>query len=197
MQTSADKLRDEVRGMQIAKTNCEGSLAGIYADIEILEQQEKDLVVQGKAEKSKLAKERLVSQISRCRKNIKRQHAKGLLVSASINILDTQLANISISQSKNLIPAGLPCEEELVAASTEAEEMIENITNADEFANTLTVGVDDYMSDEDRSILAELEGETGGTKVTETEPAVPVAETEKEAESACTPVTYDRASPVA
>lgn len=157
-----DSLTQKIEALYECRNSLDKDSAGIYSDIKHLEDREQSLVKEGKSTSDKYVMKRLATQIARLRKAIGRQHTKARMVSAQINIIDTHLHNLSLSQHQ--IPVGLPGEEELAEAAAEAEETVESLEANDALASTLTVGMAG-MSDEEKEIMAELSAADTGESI--------------------------------
>jgi len=165
-----DSLTQKIEALYECRNSLEDNSNGIYSDIKYLEEREQSLVKEGKDSSDKYVMKRLATQIARLRKSIGRQHTKSRMVAAQINIIDTHLHNLSLSQHQ--IPVGLPGEEELAEAAAEAEETVESLEANDALASTLTVGMAG-MSEEEKEIMAELSAaDTGESIETAVEPTV-------------------------
>jgi len=128
----------------------------IYEDIGQLEGRETQLLEQGRQTTSAVAKRRLASQLAQLRKDIARQNTTANMLNSQINIISTDIHNLTLIQQGQV--ARLPDTEELTQNAVQAEEMLETLkADADLVAN-LETGVGEVLtSDEELAILQEFE----------------------------------------
>jgi hypothetical protein len=134
----------------------------IYEDIGKLEQREADLLTQGKATKSEVPRRRLAAQLAQMRKDIARQNTTAAMLNQQINIISTDIHNLTLIQQGQL--AQLPATEELTENAVKAEEMLETLRADSELVGGLTTGLSELTtSEEELAILREFDEE--GTKL--------------------------------
>jgi len=154
----------------------------IYEDIGKLEKKEAGLFAEGKAATSQVPRRRLAAQLAQLRKDIARQNATAAMLNKQIDIISTDIHNLTLIQQGER--AQLPDTAELTENAVRAEEMLETLRADSELVGSLETGIEESLtSDEELAILHEFEAEaepTPATPVT-TEPAKtpPIAETEK------------------
>ena len=135
-----------------------GRLDRMYEDISKLEKREEELRNEGKAASSMVSKRRMAAQISRMRKDISRCNTSAAILSKQINIISTHIHNLELARTGSI--AEMPTSEELTEAAVNAEEIMEQLAASDELVSGLEVNMaETAMSDEEASILAELQGE--------------------------------------
>jgi hypothetical protein len=161
----------------------------IYEDIGKLERKEAELFEQGKAATSQVPRRRLAAQLAQLRKDIARQNATAAMLNSQIDIISTDIHNLTLIQQGEL--AKLPDTAELTENAVKAEEMLETLKADAELVGSLETGMEESLtSDEELAILREFEAaaepatsETEKTKAVEApsvgeareEPAAPAA----------------------
>jgi hypothetical protein len=141
----------------------------IYEDISKLEKKEANLLAEGKAATSHVPKRRLAAQMAQLRKDIARQNTTAAMLNRQIDIISTDIHNLTLIQQGEM--AKLPDTTELTENAVKAEEMLETLQADAELVGMLETGMETTLSsDEELAILKEFEGET------EAEPAETAAE---------------------
>lgn len=149
----------------------------IYEDIAKLETKEADLLAQGKASTSPVPKRRIAAQLAQLRKDIARQNATAAMLNQQINIISTDIHNLTLIQQGEA--ADLPDTEELTDNAVKAEEMLETLKTDADLVGSLETGLHESLTSADElEILKELEGEveepsTKEPTVTQRAPAQP------------------------
>ncbi len=135
----------------------------IYEDIGKLEQKESGLMAQGKAATSAVPKRRLAAQVAQLRKDIMRQNTTAAMLNQQINIISTDIHNLTLIQQGQM--ARLPDTTELTEHAVEAEELLESLKTDAELVGTLEMGMGTALTSADEmAILKEFEGEAGEAK---------------------------------
>ncbi|MFQ5490707.1 MAG: hypothetical protein ACE5GE_08305 [Phycisphaerae bacterium] len=130
----------------------------IYEDIGKLEEKESRLLDQGKQSTSSVVKRRLASQLAQLRKDIGRQNTTANMLNQQINILSTDIHNLTLIQQGQM--AQLPSTEALTENAVQAEEMLETLKADADLVGSLETGLGEVMtSDEELAILQEFEAE--------------------------------------
>lgn len=153
----------------------------IYEDITKLEEKEADLLEQGRKSPSAVARRRLASQLAQLRKDIARQNTTANMLNSQINIISTDIHNLTLIQQGQM--AKLPDTEELTANAVHAEEMLESLKADADLVSSLETGIGEVMtSEEEQAILSEFQApaETEAPSKTPAAPEGPPLE-EKEA----------------
>jgi hypothetical protein len=134
----------------------------IYEDIGKLEKKDSDLLAQGKAATSPVPKRRLAAQLAQLRKDIARQNTTAAMLNRQIDIISTDIHNLTLIQQGEL--AKLPDTTELTENAVKAEEMLETLQADAELVDQLETGMEEALaSDEELAILREFEGEAEPT----------------------------------
>jgi len=142
-----------------------------YEDIAKLEKKEADLLEEGKQAKSAVPRRRIAAQMAQLRKDIARQNTTGAMLNQQINIISTDIHNLTLIQQGDL--AQLPDTEELTIHAVEAEEMLESLRADSEMVGGLEAGIEQtLMSDEEMAILKEFEGGDAASDAAASPPAV-------------------------
>lgn len=129
----------------------------IYGDIGKLEAKEADLLAQGKAATSPVPKRRLAAQLVQMRKDIGRQNTTAAMLNKQIDIISTDIHNLTLIQQGDM--AQLPDTEELTENAVKAEEMLETLKADSELVGSLETGIEESLtSDEELAILQEFDG---------------------------------------
>ncbi|MEK7757424.1 MAG: hypothetical protein AAB385_09480 [Planctomycetota bacterium] len=139
----------------------------IYEDIGKLEQKDADLLAQGKAATSAVPRRRLAAQIAQLRKDIVRQNTTAAMLNQQINIISTDIHNLTLIQQGQM--AELPDTAELTEHAVEAEELLESLKADAELVGSLEMGTALAGADE-LAILKEFEGDAGKAKTAEASP---------------------------
>ncbi len=155
----------------------------IYEDIGKLEGKEAKLFAQGKAATSQVPRRRLAAQLAQLRKDIARQNATAAMLNKQIDIISTDIHNLTLIQQGEL--ARLPDTAELTENAVKAEEMLETLKADAELVGGLETGIEESLtSDDELAILREFElaAEPATATTEKTEPAkAPPAEEKAEA----------------
>jgi len=135
-----------------------GRLDRMYEDIGRLEKREQQLVDEGRAATSNVARRRLAAQIAHLRKDISRCNTSAAVISKQINIISTHIHNLELAQTGAV--AQLPSSDELTEAAVNAEEILEQLAASDDLVTGLEVNLTEAaVSDDEAAILKELEGD--------------------------------------
>lgn len=130
----------------------------IYGDIAKLETKEADLLSQGKAAASHVPRRRLAAQLAQLRKDIGRQNTTAAMLNRQIDIISTDIHNLTLIQQGEM--AKLPDTTELTENAVKAEEMLETLQADAELVGHLETGMEATLSSEEElAILKEFEGE--------------------------------------
>ena len=157
----------------------------IYQDIAKLEENEAKLLEQGRSTGSKVTQRRLASQLAQLRKDIARQNTTANMLNSQINIISTDIHNLTLIQQNQM--AQLPDTEELTVNAVKAEEMLESLRADTDLISGLETGIGEVMtSDEELAILEEFEAPSTT--------AEPIKEPSTEAASDVVPEAADEPS---
>ena len=148
----------------------------LYDDIIQLEKREADLLDQGRQNKSQVVRRRIAAQLAQLRKDIQRQNATASMLNKQIEILSTDVHNLTLLQQGQM--AELPSSEALTENAVAAEEMLEGLQADAELVGSLETGLADSMTtDEERAILEEFDAPPAVAQDEPTpSPASPLAE---------------------
>ena len=127
----------------------------IYADTPDLEQREAKLLEEGKTNKSRLVRKRLASQLLLVRKDLQRQHTTAAMINGQIEILGTDIHNLTLLQQGAM--AKLSNSQEITKNAVRAEEILESLSSDAALVSTLEPGMDGLVSQEELDILKEFE----------------------------------------
>lgn len=128
----------------------------IYEDISRLEKREQSLFDEGKQAQSSVVKRRVASQVAQLRKDISRLHTTASMLNQQINVLSTDIHNLTLLKQGQM--ARLPSAEELTDHAVAAEEMLETLGADARMVEGLEAGIaEQAMSDDEAAILKELE----------------------------------------
>ena len=128
----------------------------IYEDIGGLEKKEADLFAQGKAATSHVPKRRLAAQLAQLRKDIVRQNTTAAMLNKQIDIISTDIHNLTLIQQGEM--ASLPDTDELTENAVRAEEMLETLKADSELVGSLETGLEEALtSDDELAILQEFD----------------------------------------
>lgn len=128
----------------------------IYEDIAKLEKREAQLLEEGKAATSQVPRRRIAAQLAQLRKDIGRQNTTASMLNKQINIISTDVHNLTLIQQGEM--ARLPDTEELTENAVKAEEMLETLSADSEMVEGLETGMRDTVtSEEELAILREFE----------------------------------------
>lgn len=162
----------------------------MYDDIGKLEKKEAELLAQGKAAASHVPKRRLAAQLAQLRKDIGRQNATAAMLNKQIDIISTDIHNLTLIQQGEM--AQLPDTAGLTENAVRAEEMLETLNADAELVGQLETGMEEVLtSEEELAILREFSEETQAApaQAKSTGPArTPPAEQEAEAPHVVEPV---------
>lgn len=129
----------------------------MYEDIAKLEQKESEVLAQGKAATSPVPKRRLAAQLAQLRKDIARQNTTAAMLNQQINILSTDIHNLTLIQQGEI--AKLPSTEDLTENAVRAEELLESLKADADLVGELEMGMEaSLVSDEEQAILREFDG---------------------------------------
>ncbi|MHC4610372.1 MAG: hypothetical protein ACYS7M_08495 [Planctomycetota bacterium] len=154
----------------------------IYEDITKLEDKEAKLLEQGRTTSSAVSRRRLASQLAQLRKDIARQNTTANMLNSQINIISTDIHNLTLIQQGQM--AKLPDTEELTQNAVQAEEMLESLRADADMVASLETGIGETMtSDEELAILKEFEApaETEAPTRASARPEAPPVEEKEEA----------------
>ena len=144
----------------------------IYEDIGKLENKEAGLLEQGKAAKSQVPRRRLAAQMAQLRKDIARQNTTAAMLNKQINIISTDIHNLTLIQQGEA--AQLPDTTALTEHAVAAEEMLETLAADADLVGQLETGMEQAMtSDEELAILREFEEADQAAAAPEGAPPVP------------------------
>lgn len=146
----------------------------IYDDITRLEAREADLLAQGKAATSLVPRRRLAAQLAQLRKDIARQNTTAAMLNQQINIISTDIHNLTLVEQGKV--AELPSTEELTEHAVQAEEMLETLKADADLVGSLEMGVGESLASADElEILKEFEAADAAkvAKPTSVEPPAP------------------------
>jgi hypothetical protein len=128
----------------------------IYGDIGKLEKKEAQMLEEGKAAKSSVPRRRLAAQLAQLRKDIGRQNASAAMLNQQINIISTDIHNLTLIQQGEM--AKLPDTTELTEHAVAAEEMLETLKADSDLVSSLEQGMEESLaSEEELAILKEFE----------------------------------------
>ena len=161
-----DRIKDmfSKEGDEVAKINMlserRAALAQrrnrLYEEIASLEEKESELLKQGRENKSAVVRRRLVAQISQLRKDIARQNTTANMLNQQINIISTDVHNLTLIQQGEA--ASLPDTQELTENAVRAEEMLETLKADSDLVSSLETGVGEALvGSEEADILAEFD----------------------------------------
>ncbi len=149
----------------------------MYDDIAQLEKREADLMEQGKQNRSQVARRRIAAQVAQLRKDITRHNATANMLNQQINILSTDIHNLTLIQQGGV--ASLPSTEELTENAVKAEEMLESLQADADLVGSLDTGISEMLtSDEELAILKEFD-EPEAVAKTPAESTAPAREEDK------------------
>jgi hypothetical protein len=128
----------------------------IYEDIGKLEKREGELLQQGRATESQVTRRRLAAQLAQLRKDIARQNTAANMLNQQVNIISTDIHNLTLIQQGQV--AQLPATEELTQNAVRAEEMLETLRADADLVSNLETGIADVATTtEELAILKEFE----------------------------------------
>lgn len=130
----------------------------LYEDIARLEKREQSVLDEGKQSDSIVVKRRVASQVAQLRKEIARWNTTASMLNQQINVLSTDIHNLTLLQQGQM--AKLPTSEELTEHAVAAEEMLETLGADARMVEGLEAGIaEQAMSDDEAAILKELQGD--------------------------------------
>jgi len=148
----------------------------IYEDIGKLEEKEQELLGEGKAAhaaKAHVKERRLAAQLAQLRKDIARQNTTAGMLNQQINIISTDIHNLTLLQQGQR--AQLPSTETLTEHAVAAEEMLETLKADADLVSGLETGIEANVSNaEEQAILrefGEVDEEAGPVKIAEAKKA--------------------------
>ncbi len=141
----------------------------MYEEIGKLEQKEAELFAQGKAATSAVPKRRLAAQIAQLRKDIARQNTTAAMLNQQINIISTDIHNLTLIQQGQM--ARLPDSAELTEHAVEAEELLETLKADADLVGTLSMGLETSLVAEDELAVLKEFDEGKEPKIAEKAPA--------------------------
>ena len=128
----------------------------IYEDIAKLEKREAELLEQGRTTKSPVPRRRIAAQLAQMRKDIGRQNTTAGMLNQQINIISTDIHNLTLIQQGEM--AKLPETEELTENAVKAEEMLETLKADSDLVSSLEMGMEATLaSEEELAILKEFD----------------------------------------
>lgn len=158
----------------------------IYEDIGKLEKVEASLLEQGRAATSAVPRRRLAAQLAQLRKDIDRQNTTAAMLNQQINIISTDIHNLTLIQQGEV--AQLPDTKELTENAVRAEELLESLKADADLVSSLETGMEATISNEEE--LAILKEFDEGKETPKTASAAPApARTEPKREP--TPPLYE------
>ncbi len=159
----------------------------IYEDIGKLEKVEASLLDQGKAATSAVPKRRLAAQLAQLRKDIGRQNTTAAMLNQQINIISTDIHNLTLIQQGEV--AQLPDTQELTENAVRAEELLESLRADADLVSSLETGMEATISNEEE--LAILQEFDEGREKPKTASANPMAPGRAEAKREVAPPVFD------
>jgi len=165
----------------------------IYEDIAKFEAKEAELFEQGKNATSSVPKRRIAAQLNQVRKDVARQNTVAAMLNQQINVLSTDIHNLTLIQQGTM--AKLPDTTELTENAVKAEEMLESLKADVDMVSTLETAMETSLtSDEELAILREFEDEP--VPATEREmPAAPVEAPSKTVSDAAPEASHEVTRP--
>lgn len=128
----------------------------LYEDIAKLEQRERDLLEQGRQNKSEVVRRRVASQLAQHRRDMSRLNTTANMLNQQINVISTHIHNLTLIQQGQM--AQLPATEELTQDAVRAEEMLEQLKADVDLVSTLDTGISNVLATQDElDILREFE----------------------------------------
>ena len=128
----------------------------LYEDIARLEQRERDLLEQGRQNKSPVARRRIASQLAQHRREMNRLNTTAAMLNQQINVISTHIHNLTLIQQGQM--ARLPTAEDLANDAVRAEEMLEQLKADVDLVGTLESGVGEALASQDElEILREFD----------------------------------------
>lgn len=130
----------------------------IYEDIGQLEEKEAKLREEGKAahaSKAQVKERRVAAQLVQLRKDIGRQNTTAAMLNKQLNIINTDIHNLTLIQQGEM--ASLPSTEELTENAVKAEEMLETLSADADLIGSLETGIEETLtSNEELEVLKEF-----------------------------------------
>ena len=113
-------------------------------------------LAQGRAAASQVPKRRLAAQLAQLRKDIARQNTTAAMLNKQIDIISTDIHNLTLIQQGQL--AKLPDTADLTENAVRAEEMLEGLKADAELVGSLETGLEETLtSEEELAILREFD----------------------------------------
>ncbi|KAA0222773.1 MAG: hypothetical protein KJ057_08255 [Phycisphaerae bacterium] len=170
----------------------------LYDDIAKLEKKEDELMEQGRAANSALTQRRIAAQVAQLRKDILRVNTSLGMLNQQINIISTDIHNLTLIQQGQI--AKLPDSQELTEHAVAAEEMLETLKADADLVSSLAAGMSEsVMSDEEADILKEFQeasSSRAGSRAGERkDSAAPAPSRERIADQGNTPQAAPRKEP--
>jgi len=155
----------------------------IYDDIGKLEKKEASMLEEGKAAKSQVPRRRIAAQLAQLRKDIGRQNSTAAMLNKQIDIISTDIHNLTLIQQGEM--AKLPDSAELTENAVRAEEMLESLSADAELVSGLESGMEQVLASEDElAILREFDEADKAAAGQESREAAGPAPTRVKADSA-------------
>ncbi len=153
--TGIDQQAHDIATADARQQRLQTRREALYEEIVGMEEEEEELLREGKSADSKTKKRRLAGQLNALRKDIDRKNQSAVLLGKQINVLATNSQNLKTRRLNEV--ADLPDAETLAENATVAEEFVEQVNNSSELADGLTTSCD--ISDDEAAIMAEFEPE--------------------------------------
>jgi len=154
-----ERVRDALEKLRVTKDDAREKLDG-------MEKEEKEIIREGKAEKSLDIKRRLAGRLSALRKDISRENSTVQFAGRQIARCEDFLHTRKMARLAGT--TGLPDTEEIVENQVEAELAIEAADAAAEAAESVEF---DYLDEEAEACMAEFEDDTVKETITEQDEA--------------------------
>ncbi len=126
----------------------------IYGDTTALEQRESKLLEEGKANKSKIVRKRLASQLLQVRRDLQRQHTTAAMINGQVDILGTDIHHLTLLQQGTM--ANLNDSRKITENAVKAEEILESLSSDAALVSALEPGME-LASQEELDILKEFD----------------------------------------
>lgn len=128
----------------------------LYEDIAKLEHRERDLLEQGRQNRSEVVRRRVASQLAQHRREMGRLNTVASMLNQQINVISTHIHNLTLIQQGQM--AKLPASEELTQDAVRAEEMLEQLKADVDLVATLETDMSETLATKDElDILKEFE----------------------------------------
>ncbi|MHA2279654.1 MAG: hypothetical protein ACXAC5_02005 [Promethearchaeota archaeon] len=130
----------------------------IYANIYSLEQREAVKFAEGKHTSCQTVRRRLAAEVNQIRKDLRRKNTTVGLLDKQIDILSTDIHNRSLIQQGQA--AELPTADELTLHAVDAEQVMETVSADANLVRSFEDNqIESLITDEERAIMREFEGE--------------------------------------